>query len=162
MDSGLTVYENARFRWVTKSDGRSLGVVTAIAEDVDHNIWVATTEPALFRIQDLAVREEIKPPRIPRVLSLAADPKDGIWLGLSNGNLARYKRGQLDMVTTNRAGNFSVRNLLVDADGSAWWVTQEGLFRWKTGKVGTLNSHNGLPCDDVFALVRDGHGFSLA
>jgi signal transduction histidine kinase/ligand-binding sensor domain-containing protein len=158
VDSGLTVYENARFRWVTKPDGGSLGVVTAIAEDVDHNIWVATTEPALFRIQDLAVREEIKPPRIPRVLSLAADPKDGIWLGLSNGNLARYKQGQLEMTTTNRAGAFSVRNLLVDADGSAWWVTQAGLFRWKEGKVEALNSHNGLPCDDVFALVRDGHG----
>ena len=157
VDSGLTVYENARFRWITKSDGRSLGVVTAIAEDVDHNIWVATTEPALLRIQDLAVREEIKPPQIPRVLSLAADPKDGIWLGLSNGNLARYKRGQLDMVTTDRSGSLSVRNLLVD-DDSVWWATQEGLFRWKTGKVAILNSHNGLPCDDIFALVRDGQG----
>jgi signal transduction histidine kinase/ligand-binding sensor domain-containing protein len=162
LDSGLTVYENARFRWVTKPDGGSLGVVTAIAEDVDHNIWVVTTEPALFRIQDLVVREEITPPRIPRVLSLAADPKDGIWLGLSNGNLARYKRGQLDMMTTNRPGSFSVRNLLVEADASAdastWWVTQAGLFRWKNGKVESLNSHNGLPCNDMFALVRDNQG----
>lgn len=162
VDSGLTVYDNARFRWVKKSDGASLGVVTAIAEDVGHNIWVATTEPALFRIQGLAVREEIKPPRMPRVISLAADPKDGIWLGLSNGNLARYKRGQVEMMTTNRPGSFSIRNLFVDADadgdGSAWWVTQGGLFRWKKGKVETLNSHNGLPCDDMFALVRDGRG----
>jgi signal transduction histidine kinase/ligand-binding sensor domain-containing protein len=158
VDRGLTLYENARFRWIKKPDGGSLGVVTSIAEDVDHNIWVATTEPALFRIQNLAVREEIKPPRIPRVLSLAADPKDGIWLGLSNGNLARYQRGQLEMMTTNRPGNVSVRNVLADADGSAWWVTQEGLFRWKTGRVETLNSHNGLPCDDMFTLVRDGRG----
>ncbi len=162
VDSGLTVYENARFRWVTKPDGGSLGVVTAIVEDVDHNIWVATTQPALFRIQDLAVREEIPPPRIPRVLSLAADPKDGIWLGLSDGNLARYKHGQLDIMTTKRPGSSAVRNLLIDADAdgdsSAWWVTQEGLFRWKNGKVGTLNSHNGLRCDDMFALVRDTHG----
>jgi ligand-binding sensor domain-containing protein/signal transduction histidine kinase len=158
VDSGLTVYENARFRWVSKPDGSSLGVVTGIVEDVDHNVWVATTQPALFRVQDLAVREEISPPRIPRVLSLAADPKDGIWLGLSNGNLARYKRGQLEMMTTNPPGSFSVRNLMVDADGSIWWVTQDGLFRWKKGKVETLNSHNGLPCDDMFALIKDGHG----
>jgi signal transduction histidine kinase/ligand-binding sensor domain-containing protein len=158
VDSGLTVYENARFRWVNKPDGSSLGVVTGIVEDVDRNIWVATTQPALFRIQDRVVREEIRPPRIPRVLSLAADPKDGIWLGLSNGNLARYKRGQLEMMTTNRPGSFSVRNLLVDTDGSAWWVSQAGLFRWREGKVGNLNTHNGLPCDDIFALVRDSQG----
>jgi signal transduction histidine kinase/ligand-binding sensor domain-containing protein len=158
VDSGLTLYQNNRFRWITRSDGAPIGVVTAIAEDVGHNIWVATTEPALFRIQNLTVREEIKPPRIPRVLSLAADPKDGIWLGLSNGNLGRYQRGQLYTVTPNRPGNFPVRNLLVDADGSAWWVSQEGLFRWKTGRVGNLNSHNGLPCDDMFALVRDDRG----
>jgi serine/threonine protein kinase/Tol biopolymer transport system component len=158
VDSGLTLYQNGRFRWITKSDGAPLGVVTAIAEDVDHNLWVATTEPAFFRIQNLTVREEIKPPQIPRVLSLAADPKDGIWLGLSNGNLGRYQRGQLDIVTPNRPGNFPVRNLLVDSDDSAWWVTQEGLFRWKTGRVGKLNSHNGLPCDDMFSLVRDGRG----
>jgi signal transduction histidine kinase/ligand-binding sensor domain-containing protein len=158
VDSGLAVYENARFRSVTKSDGGSLGVVTAIAEDVDHNIWAATTQPALFRIQDLAVREEIQPPRIPRVLSLAADPKDGIWLGLTNGSIARYQHGRLDTVTTNRPGSFSVRNLLIDADGSAWWVTQEGLFRWKEGRVENLTSHNGLPCDDIFALVRDSQG----
>jgi signal transduction histidine kinase/ligand-binding sensor domain-containing protein len=160
VDSGLAVYEDARFRWVNKPDGSSLGVVTAIDEDVDHNIWVATTQPALFRIQDLAVREEITPPRVPRVLSLAADPKDGIWLGLSNGNLARYKHSQLEMMTTNRPGSFSIRNLLVDddADGSTWWVTQGGLFRWKKGKVETLNSHNGLPCDDMFALIKDSHG----
>ncbi len=160
VDSGLTVYENDQFRWINKPDGGSLGVVTAIVEDVDHNIWVATTEPALFRIQDLAVDEELQPPRIPRVISLAADPKDGIWLGLSNGNLARYKQGQLEMMTTNHPGSFSIRNLLVeaDADGSTWWVTQGGLFRWKRGKVETLNSHNGIPCDDMFALIKDSHG----
>ena len=63
-------------------------------------------------------------------------------------------------MTTNHPGSFSVRNLLVDADadGSAWWVTQQGLFRWKQGKVETLNSHNGLPCDDMFALIKDSHG----
>jgi hypothetical protein len=37
-------------------------------------------------------------------------------------------------------------------------VTQDGLFRWQEGKEEILNSHNGLPCDTVFALVRDNRG----
>ena len=79
---------------VNKPDGKAVGVVVAIAEDVDHNVWAATTQPDLVRIQDLRVQEEILPPRVPRVVSLAADAKEGIWLGLSSGDLARYRRGQ--------------------------------------------------------------------
>ncbi|MGA7080373.1 MAG: two-component regulator propeller domain-containing protein [Terriglobales bacterium] len=158
IDNGLRVYEHGQFRAVNKLDGNPIGVVTAITEDLDHNIWAATTQPALFRIQDLGLREEIAPPRIPRVLSLAADPKDGIWLGLSNGDLARYRRGQLDIMPTSRPVKSLIRNLLVEPDGSVWGATQDGLLRWKEGKEEILNSSNGLPCDIVFALVRDNRG----
>ncbi|MGA7473656.1 MAG: two-component regulator propeller domain-containing protein, partial [Candidatus Sulfotelmatobacter sp.] len=156
VDGGLTVYEQSRFRLVNRPDGTPLGVVTAITEDVDHNIWAEVTQPALFRIEDLQVREEIDPPRIPRAPSLAANPTGGIWLGLSNGNLARYRRGQLEIFYTNHDENSGpVRNLLVDSDGSAWAATGEGLVRWKQGRLKTLNSHNGLPCDSIFAAVKD-------
>jgi signal transduction histidine kinase/ligand-binding sensor domain-containing protein len=156
VDDALTVYEHGRFRPVNKPDGSPLGVVTAITEDTDHNIWAEVTQPALVRIRDLQVREEIAPPRIPRAPSLAADPKGGIWLGLSNGNLARYRQGQLETFPTNHDPNAgSVRNLLVDSDGSTWGATAEGLVVWKQGTIRTLNSRNGLPCDSVFSLVND-------
>ncbi|MGA9861144.1 MAG: two-component regulator propeller domain-containing protein [Terriglobales bacterium] len=158
IDNGLSVHEHGQFRAVNKPDAKPVGVVTAITEDLDHNIWAATTQPALFRIQDLGVREEIAPPRIPRVLSLAADPKDGVWLGLANGDLARYRRGQLDIMPTSRPVKHPIGNLMVESDGSAWGATQDGLLRWKEGKEEILNSHNGLPCDNVFALVKDKRG----
>jgi signal transduction histidine kinase/ligand-binding sensor domain-containing protein len=158
IDNGLSVYEHGQFRAVNKPDAKPIGVVTAITEDLDHNIWAATTQPALFRIRDLRVREEIAPPRIPRVQSLAADPTNGIWLGLANGDLARYRPGQLDIMPTNRPVNHTIGNLLVESDGSVWGVTQDGLLRWKEGKEKLLNSYNGLPCDNVFALVKDNHG----
>jgi len=47
---------------------------------------------------------------------------------------------------------------MVESDGSVWGVTQDGLLRWKEGKEEFLNSYNGLPCDNVFALVKDNHG----
>jgi len=155
VDNGLRVYEQNQFRAVNRPDAKPIGVVTAITEDLDHNIWAATTQPALFRIQDFEVREEIAPPRIPRVLSLAADPKDGIWLGLTNGDLARYRRAQLEILPTSRPVKHPISNLLVDPDGATWGVTQDGLFQWKEGKEEILNSYNGLPCDNVFALVKD-------
>jgi signal transduction histidine kinase/ligand-binding sensor domain-containing protein len=158
VDNGLTIYEEGKFRPVNRPDGKSVGVVTAIAEDMDHSIWVAVTQPSLFRIKDQQVAEEIQPPRIPRVLSMAADPKEGIWLGLSNGNLVRYRRGEMETISTARHPNVALRNLIVESDGSAWWATQEGVFRWKGGKEETLNSANGLGCDDVFGLLIDNRG----
>lgn len=159
VDGGLTVYENGKFRSINRPDGNPLGVVTAITEDVDHDIWAEVTHPALFRIHDLKVSEEIDPPRIPRAPTLAADPAEGIWLGFSNGDLGRYRRGQLEIFTTHHDVNSgSVRNLLVDSDGSTWAATTEGLVRWKQGRISTLNSRNGLPCDSIFAMVKDNLG----
>jgi signal transduction histidine kinase/ligand-binding sensor domain-containing protein len=158
IDSGLSVYEHGQFRPVSKPDGKPIGVVTAVTEDLDHNIWAATTQPALFRIQDLKVGEEIAPPRIPRVLSLAADPTGGIWLGLATGDLAQYRRGKLEILPTSRPVKHAITNLLAEPDGSIWGATQDGLFRRTEGGEEILNSHNGLPCDTAFALVRDNRG----
>jgi signal transduction histidine kinase/ligand-binding sensor domain-containing protein len=152
VDDGLTVYENGRFRAIHKPDGSPLGVVTAMTEDVEHNVWVEVTQPALFRIRDFQVREEIDPPKIPRTLSIDADPKGGIWLGLLNGNLAHYRQNVLEMFSPNHG---RIRNLLVDADGSAWAATEQGAVRWNQGKLNILDSRNDLPCDSIFAVARD-------
>ncbi|MFZ0200225.1 MAG: two-component regulator propeller domain-containing protein [Candidatus Sulfotelmatobacter sp.] len=152
VDDGLTVYENGRFRAFQKPDGSPLGVVTSTVEDNNQNIWVEVTQPALFRIQDFQVREEIDPPKIPRASSLAADPTGGIWLGLTNGDLAHYRQGKLETFSPNHG---RIRNLFVDADGSAWAATEQGLVRWKQGELKVLNSRNNLPCDSIFAVARD-------
>ncbi len=155
VDGKLTVQENGQFREIKKRDGTSLGVVAAMTEDVEHYIWVETTTPALFRVQDLQVQEEIDPPAIPRTLSLAADPTGGIWMGLLNGSLVRYKEHKLETFFPNRG---RIRNLFVDPDGSAWGATEQGLIRWKQGRLDTLSSRNGLPCDSIFAVIKDNAG----
>jgi ligand-binding sensor domain-containing protein len=97
VDNGLSVYEAGKLRPVRRSDGSPVGVVIAMAEDRDHNIWAeAIGSPGrLIRIQDFTVREEIPAPRVPVAISLAADPQEGVWLGLVNGDLARYRQGGL-------------------------------------------------------------------
>lgn len=158
VDDGLLVYERGRFQAVTTADGKPLGVVTAITEDVAHSIWAAVTKPALFRIQDLKVRDELTPPGIPRVMSLAADSSDGIWLGFSSGALGRYSQGKLQIMPTTHPVNHAVRSLLAEADGSVWESTQDGAFLWREGKERILNSQNGLPCDEVYTVLKDNRG----
>ena len=145
VDGGLTVYERGQFRPVTTPSGKPLGVVVAITEDNDDEIWAATTNPALFRIHGFEVSEEISPPRIPRVRSLAPDPLGGVWLGLMNGDLAVYRHGKLETFATDHsASSGALDNLFVDSDGSVWGATGDGLIRWKSGRMNTLRK--GLPC----------------
>ncbi len=161
VDSGLTVYEAGVFRPINRADGSALGGIIAITEDTDHVIWAeAIGNPSrLVRIQDGRVREEIAPPRIPRAKSLAPDLKGGVWLGLTNGDLARYREGRLETFPKKQGtNNQAVQNLLADSDGSIWAATSNGLIRWKDGKEETLDSRNDLPCNSVLSMLRDPRG----
>jgi signal transduction histidine kinase/ligand-binding sensor domain-containing protein len=159
IDGGLTVYEQGRFRLVKEPNGKPLGVVVAITEDQDHDIWAAVTTPALLRIHNFAVQEEISPPRVPRAESLAADSAGGIWLGLLNGDLARYRQGRIEtVVTAPSPSSGAINNLLVDSDGSLWAATGNGLLRWKASRTQRLDSRNGLPCDSINTVVADDRG----
>ena len=160
IDGGLTVYDHGRFRPIKKPDGKPLGVVVALTEDTDNNIWVAVTSPTLIRIHEFTVQEEISPPRIPRVESLASDSAGGgIWLGLANGDLARYRQGRIEtVVTAPSPTSGAINNLLVDSDGSLWAATGNGLIRWKADRTERLSSRNGLPCDSINTVVADDRG----
>src|SRR6202451_46589 len=159
LDSGLTIYARGRFHPVNKPDGSGLGIIAAIAEDIDHNVWAVGPRSVIFRIQDLQVREEIDAPRIPRAVAVAANPQGGIWLGLANGNLVRYRNGQVETISTNHgSGDLPVWNLLVEPDGSLWAASGNGLIRWKEGKLNTLTSGNGLPCNSLITLAKDDLG----
>jgi ligand-binding sensor domain-containing protein len=134
----------------------SLGA--AIIEDIDHNIWASVTQPALFRIRDLKVADELVPPEVPGVVSMAPDVSDGIWLGLSSGVQTLFRRGQLEPFPTHRPPDHAIRNLLVERDDSIWGATQEGAFLWRNGREQILDSHNGLGCDDIYTLLQDNNG----
>jgi signal transduction histidine kinase/ligand-binding sensor domain-containing protein len=157
IDTGLSVYEAGRFRPVRRSDGTPVGVVIAMAEDRDNNIWAeALGNPRkLIRIQDFTVREEIPAPQVPVAPSLVADPQEGIWLGLANGDLARYRQGRLEVFPFPHDQNGRVYQVAAMSDGSILGATASGLIGWKDGTLRTMTARNGLPCDTIYGLVSD-------
>ena len=48
-----------------------------------------------------------------------------------------------------------VTDLQFDREGSLWAATGGGLSRIKNGRVATLTSKNGLPCDSVKWVMED-------
>jgi signal transduction histidine kinase/ligand-binding sensor domain-containing protein len=160
----LTVYKNGTFRKIDKPDGKPIGVVVGLTEDVDHNVWAETsgTPRTLFRIQGFKIQEAFPAPQMPAARRVAPDPGGGIWLGLIRGDLARYKNGKLEIFpfrhSTVPGIDTQVNELLVTSDGAVLGATHFGLIAWRNGTQQTLTVQNGLPCDGVNALVFDNQG----
>jgi signal transduction histidine kinase len=160
VDNGLAVYEQGRFRPVTRGDGTPLGAIIAMTEDRANNVWAVAigTPRRLIRITNFRVREDIPVPQLPAMATVAADPDQGIWLGLDSGDLARYRKGQLELVHFQSQGRTAVQQVVATSDGSALGATNLGLVGWRNGTVRTLTTQNGLPCNNVYALIFDARG----
>jgi signal transduction histidine kinase/ligand-binding sensor domain-containing protein len=160
IEDTLNIYENGRFTGITGQDGRRIGLIQGITEDVDNNIWVLSLGPprALIRIFDRKVQEELTTPQIPAASSLVPDPRGGVWLGLINGDLARYRQGRAETFRFEHPPNSRVNQVLLSSDGSVFGATTYGLIGWLNGKQQTLTARNGLPCDAVNGIVEDATG----
>jgi signal transduction histidine kinase len=80
-------------------------------------------------------------------------------LGLVNGDLVQIADGETKTLVSNEVGNTrQIRDLLVESDGSVWGTTLDEVVRWKNGERKNLNLRNGLPCDGIFAFVKDHQG----
>jgi ligand-binding sensor domain-containing protein len=157
VDKTISIYKDGRFSSIGRPDGSLIGLVVGMTEDVDNNIWVETTGPpmTLSRIRDLKVQEMFPVPQMPAARKVAADPRGGIWLGLMNGDLARYRHGKTEIFAFKHREDSRVNQLMVNSDGSVLGATPLGLVGWKEGKQQTLTVRNGLPCDTVYALIED-------
>jgi signal transduction histidine kinase/ligand-binding sensor domain-containing protein len=157
VDKTMSIYKNGKFSRIDRPDGSPIGLVVGMTEDVDNNIWVETIGPprTLSRIRDLKVQEAFPVPQMPAARRVAADPEGGIWLGLRNGDLARYRDGKTEIFPFKHGENSDVDQLLVNSDGSVLGATPLGLVGWKGGKQQTLTTRNGLPCDTVYTLIED-------
>ena len=161
IDDNLMVYEKGTFRTIHRPEGTPVGMVFGITEDLAGDIWIdARGKPGpLMRIHDLKIVEQHSPPEIPGGRRIAPNPEGGIWLGLRNGDLARYREGKLDIFPFKRPyDQRGVEQITVTPDGSVLGATAFGLIGWRRGKQLTLTTRNGLPCDTVYAFVFDDRG----
>jgi signal transduction histidine kinase/ligand-binding sensor domain-containing protein len=157
---GLALYDRGRFQSVQSGDDRPLGIVTAMTQDADGTIWaqVKGRRRALLHIGGLHVRETFDTATVPTASDVAADPHGGIWLALETGALGRFRNRNLETFPLSAKKPPMPRMLGVDPDGSVWVATSEGLFRWSNTVVKRLDHANGLPCDDLFAVLAEGIG----
>jgi signal transduction histidine kinase/ligand-binding sensor domain-containing protein len=160
VNNTLTIYKDGRFREIKRRNGSPMGMVVGMTEDTDNNLWVESrgTPMMLIRIRDFECQEEFVAPQMPAARRLAPNPDGGIWLGLMNGDLARYQHGRIETFHFKHTPDSRVEQINVDPDGSVLAATAFGLIGLAQGKTMTLTIRNGLPCNSVYAFVSDRRG----
>jgi signal transduction histidine kinase/ligand-binding sensor domain-containing protein len=161
----VAYFEGGRF---TPVNSAPAGTVHSVAEDSAGNLWISNVDHGLFHLVGGNLVERIPWATLGRTdfaFSLSTDPaRGGVWLGFYQGGLAYFRDGQVraSYKVADGLGKGIVADVQVDKDGALWAATEGGLSRVKSGRVSTLTSKNGLPCDSVhWAREDNDHSFWL-
>jgi len=154
---GIAYFENGHFIPVS---GVPEGTVHSIAGDSAGNLWISQDQ-SLLHLLGRSVIDQIPLSRLESkgdAWALIPDPlHGGLWLGFYQGGVAYFKDSQVraSYAGGDGLGEGPVTDLQLDGDGALWAATQGGLSRVKNGRVATLTSRNGLPCNVVTWVMED-------
>ncbi len=156
---GIGRLENERYTQLPGVPGGS--AVHAMAEDLEGNLWVANQNDGLFRVSRDDPTRQFSWATFGRkdfASALAADAgRRGVWVGFQTGGVVHFHDGQVraSYTTSDQLGEGRVNTLRFDRTGALWAATEGGLSRLNNGRMATLTSLNGLPCNSVHWAIED-------
>ena len=155
--SGVAFLKSGRFVPVASVP---YGVVHSITGDSAGNLWMSHQE-GLFHLLEAGLVERIPWAKLgrrePATAVLHDARQGGLWLGFRDGGVAHFNDGQIraSYAAAEGLGEGMIHSFYPDASGSLWAATDGGLSRIKDGRVLTLTSRNGLPCNIVHWMMED-------
>ena len=156
-DGGLGYLEHGRYIAVPGVLG---GEVNSITGDDSGNLWLSRQQ-SLLHLRDGRVVERIPGSAFGHhqdVSVLLADPqRGGLWLGFwQGGGVAYLEDGRVrafyaaaDGLSAGQVADLRLGN------GALWVATTGGVSRIDDGRIATLTSRNGLPCDNAMWTLED-------
>jgi PAS domain S-box-containing protein len=154
---GLAWFNDGRFVAV---EGVPSGEVYSITGDKAGNLWLSGNK-GLSHLLDGRLVEHFPWSALGRQqqAKVILFDRGGLWLSFwQDGGVLYFKDGQVRASYTpaDGLGKGHVPGLELDGDGALWAATEEGgLSRIKDGRVTTLTTKNGLPCDAIHWTIED-------
>ncbi len=161
---GLANFTDGRFVLL---DGVAGGEVHCIAEDAAGNLWLSE-EHGLLHVRDGHLVAKIPWPDLGHRLSggalLAGREPGSMWVAFwTEGEVSYLVNGRVraSYTAADGLGKGAVADLRLASDGALWVSTGAGgVSRLQDGRITTLTSRNGLPCDAIHWTLED-HESSL-
>jgi signal transduction histidine kinase/ligand-binding sensor domain-containing protein len=154
---GVAYLENGRFVPVRQLPA---GRISSIAGDGKGGVWLVNELHGLYRLRGATVVEQIPWATLKQgnpATAVVPDPtRGGLWLGFQ-GRVAYVKDGAIRASYAAAEGLAvgRVNDLRFDANGALWVAMETGLSQINRGRVTTLSSRSGLPCDAVHWSMED-------
>jgi len=153
-DQDMMIHNQHGFSRVTTYDGKPAGLMIALSEDSAGDVWGIQPWKQLVRFSGDKLVERIPIEGV--AADLVSDGSGGFWLAMIDG-IARYRSGAFEKFAPSRDVG-RVTQVRTNADGSLWAVTDKGLLYVKHGQTRMLDMQHGLPCQSVYAFVKDDRG----
>ena len=155
---GVYLFERGRF---SKIPGVPGGDIFSLVGDGQGNVWISNNDLGLVHSTPQGAVQEIPWAHFGHkeaAIKLLLDQQHGgLWLGFFDGGIAYFKDSQVPVSynTADGLGKGLVGDLQPASGGGVWAATEGGLSRIKDGRVSTLTTKNGLPCDQIFWAMED-------
>jgi signal transduction histidine kinase/ligand-binding sensor domain-containing protein len=159
--SGLLAFAHGK---LTRVPAVPVGATFAIAADNHRGLWLSvwpdSGSDGLMHLLDGKIIEQVPGQKLgggPGTGGLVPDRDGGVWLGLYTGGLSYYRDGRVRNIplTDRPNGSVEVLDLSLDRDGAVWAATANGLTRIRNGRIATLSTANGLPCNKIHWMIDD-------
>jgi signal transduction histidine kinase/ligand-binding sensor domain-containing protein/CheY-like chemotaxis protein len=149
---GLNRIRELPFHMLDADSGYPRDAATVL-EARDGSIWIGTPEGALRFKNNRWIRYTQRDGLSYDVISaLFEDSQGAIWLGTTTGGVDWFDGRRFERFPL---GSFSapVDAIAREADGTVWIATQAGLVRVRNRAIQVFTTKDGLPSDQITALV---------
>jgi signal transduction histidine kinase/ligand-binding sensor domain-containing protein len=156
-DGGLAYLNDDRFVGVPGVPSKEVFSMTG---DTAGGLWLSTNK-SLLHMRDGHVVANFPWPTMGRhqQAKVVVPDQGGVWLAFwIGGGVLYFEDGKVraSYKSADGLGEGPVAGLQLDRDGALWVATQAGgLSRIKDGRVATLTTTNGLPCDTIHWSMED-------
>jgi signal transduction histidine kinase/streptogramin lyase len=154
---GLAYFKDGRFVAVNGVPSENVHSITG---DKAGNLWLSGNR-GLSHLLDGHLVEHFPWSALGRreQAKVVLSDQGGVWISfLRDGGVSYFKDRQVraSYTAANGLGKGNVPGLQLDRDGALWAATEEGgLSRIKDGRLATLTTKNGLPCDSIHWTIED-------
>jgi signal transduction histidine kinase/ligand-binding sensor domain-containing protein len=135
--------------------------VTSVFPDREGSLWMSTGKSGLLRIKESPIRNynENHGLSVDRVNVVTEAPDGKFYVCLDDGFINVVDNETIsDYPIQNKFWNESIRDILIEKDGTTWIASYNGVIRKKGPREKLFNTASGLPSNSVRRIFRDSRG----